>query len=56
MKAGGVAMGQMATLACFLQTMWSSLSEDPSLLLEAEVRSSLPHPGLGSLLLEKEVS
>lgn len=27
MKAGGVASGLMATLACSLPTMWSSLSE-----------------------------
>lgn len=27
MKAGGVAMGLMATLACFLPTTWSSSSE-----------------------------
>lgn len=34
------ATGQIAALACFLPTLWSSLSEDPPLL--ATLRPSFP--------------
>lgn len=46
-------MGQMATLACFLPTMWSLLSKDPRLLADAKGCPSLPRPGVISFLLEE---
>lgn len=46
-------MGQMATLACFLPTMWSSLSKDSRLLAEAKGCPSLAHPDVISFLLEE---
>lgn len=45
MKAGGEAMGLMATLACFLPTTWSSLSE---------AEAWLPSPPQVASLLPKE--
>lgn len=45
-------MVPMATSACFPPTTWSSLSEDPPLLVRAKGHPSLPHPDMVLLLLE----